>query len=335
MKVLIAGGAGFVGTNLALYLHDKGYEVTIFDNLSRGTAQKNIKYIEAKYPDIKKIIGDVRNFDEVSKAVENQEAVFNLAAQVAVTTSLISPREDFEINILGSFNLLEAVRKTKIPLIYTSTNKVYGDNVNNIPIEELEKTYDFANELKGKGIPESFSVDAKEHTPYGCSKLAADKYTQDYYYIYGVPTVVNRMSCIYGLHQFGTEDQGWLAHFIISALKKDHLTIFGDGKQVRDVLFAGDLVRLLHSELENIDKVKGETFNVGGGPNNTISLLQLLEKIKQLGSETSISYSNWREADQKVYYSDISKAKELLGWEPQVNSEDGIEKFYEWAKNLE
>lgn len=335
MRILITGGAGFIGTNLAVSLAERGEHVTIFDNLSRGTAQQNIRLIRQDSPAIAVVIGDVSDARAVSAAADGQDAIYHLAGQVAVTASLQDPRADFQTNALGTFNVLEAARKHRIPLIYTSTNKVYGNNVNRVPIEEHPLRYEFSNELKGKGIPESFPIDAQGHTPYGSSKLAGDVYVQDYSHVYGVPTVVNRMSCIYGVHQHGTADQGWIAHFIQTALKGAPLTIYGDGKQVRDVLFVDDLVRLLHAELEHIDAIPGEVFNVGGGPQHTISLLEFLGILRKLGADPPVSFSDWRSADQKVYYSDISKVKDAVGWAPRITPEDGIARLYEWAKTME
>jgi len=332
MKILITGGAGFVGTNVAEHFSSKGWAVTLFDNFTRETAKRNLSHIKSKMPQAQVISGDIRNAASVEEAAKGKDFIVHLAAQVAVTTSVTDPRTDFEINAFGTFNALEAARRNNCGLIYTSTNKVYGDNVNRIPVEEHETRYDFANELKGKGVPETFSIDAPEHSPYGCSKLAGDVYVRDYAHVYGIPTVVNRMSCIYGLNQYGTEDQGWIAHFIISALKKKPLTIYGDGKQVRDALFGTDLARLFAAEIEQSSKAGGNVFNVGGGYKNTISLIELLDSIKRLGSPTTTTRSDWRPADQKVFYTDISKVTRMLGWKPEVGVQDGIRMLYEWAK---
>lgn len=333
MKILITGGAGFIGTNLAEHF-SRDYEVEILDNFSRETARKNGKYIERELPEARITSGDIRDYESVKSAVAGKDIIIHAAAQVAVTTSMENPFLDKQINIDGTLNLLEAARKRekKPAVIYFSTNKVYGDNVNEVSIEELRTRYDFAGDLKGKGIPESFSTDANEHTPYGVSKYAAELYVRDYSKNFGVPSVVNRCSCMYGENQYGNEDQGWVAHFVISALKGKSLTIYGDGKQVRDVLYAKDVARLVEREIENIGNVSGEVFNIGGGPKNTISILELLERLGKNQQLPDMEYSDWRPADQKVYYSDISKAEKILGWKPQVSAEEGIGKLYKWAK---
>ena len=337
MKVLVTGGAGFIGANIAGHLHKKGYEVTILDNFSRETAMRNKEYLEKNYPEIKIIRGDIRDFEAVKEAAKNKDCIIHCAAQVAVTTSMKNPREDMEINILGTFNLLEVARKycDKPVFIYFSTNKVYGDNVNKIPLEELETRYDFADpEFKGKGIPETFSTDANDHTPYGVSKYAAELYVRDYSCNFGIKGMANRCSCMYGKLQYGNEDQGWLAHFVISALLKKPITIYGNGKQVRDILYVDDVIRLVELQIEKADEISGEAFNIGGGYENTISLLELLEKLKKKTELPEIKFAGWRPADQKVYYSDITKAGNLLGWKPKVSKEEGIEKLYWWVKSV-
>lgn len=335
MKVLVTGGAGFIGANIAEYLHKKGYEITVIDNFSRETAIKNKKYLEKNYPEIKIIQGDICDFEIVKNVVKNKDCIIHCAAQVAVTTSMKNPREDLEINISGTFNLLEAARKycDKPIFIYFSTNKVYGDNVNKIPLEELETRYDFADlKFKGKGIPETFSTDANAHTPYGVSKYAAELYVRDYACNFGIKGIANRCSCMYGRLQYGTEDQGWLAHFIISTLLKKPITIYGNGKQVRDILYVDDVVKLVELQIEKSDEIYGEAFNIGGGYENTISLLELLEELKNKTELPEIKFSAWRPADQKVYYSDITKARNLLGWKPKINKKEGISKLYEWLR---
>lgn len=332
-NLLITGGAGFIGTNLVKYFYNK-YKITIFDNFSRETSIKNKVLIKNNFPNVEIVEGRISDSEAVEKVVKGKDVIVHTAAQVAVTNSVNDPRTDFEINALGTFNVLDAARKqeNKPVVIFFSTNKVYGDNVNYIPIEELKTRYDFSGELKGKGLPETFSIDAKEHTPYGCSKLTADIYAQDFAKIFDVPTVVNRCSCMYGEEQYGTTDQGWLAFFIISAIKNRPLTIYGDGKQVRDALYVGDVCKLIEREIENIEKVKGEVFNVGGGADNTISLLELLDEIGKYQEKPKIFYGDWRPADQKVFYCDISKAKRLLGWTPLVSPAEGVKRLYEWAK---
>lgn len=334
MKALITGGSGFIGTNLTEYLTKKDFDITIFDNFSRETAIKNKEYIKENLPDVKIIEGDIRDYEKIKNAVKGKDIIYHTAAQVAVTSCIKNPREDFEINILGTFNLLEAARKQKLGIIYFSTNKVYGDNVNEIPLTEEKTRYDFANEFKGIGIPENFSIDANEHTPYGVSKLSAELYVRDYTKVFDVPSVSNRCSCMYGTQQYGNEDQGWVAHFIISSILEKPLTIYGDGKQIRDVLYVQDLSELIYKQTEKIDEIKGNVFNVGGGPENTLSLLELLKEIEKKQALPEISYDDWRPADQKVYYSDISKLKELINWKPKTNPEKGVKELYNWAKEV-
>jgi CDP-paratose 2-epimerase len=257
--------------------------------------------------------------------------VLHYAAQVAVTTSVTNPREDFEINALGTFNLLEAVRETKSdPIVmYSSTNKVYG-GMTDIRIVEKKGRYAYAD--YPKGISESRLLDF--HSPYGCSKGTADQYMIDYQRIYGIRTVVFRQSCIYGYRQFGIEDQGWVAWFTIAAMLGKKISIYGDGKQVRDVLFIDDLLDAYEAAIKNIDRVKGQAFNIGGGYRNTMSLLELLSFLEKFfGKKIPIKYADWRPGDQPVFVCDITKAKKLLGWEPKINPEQGVRKLYEWVKD--
>lgn len=334
MKILVTGGAGFVGSHVAEY-YGKGNEVIAFDNLSRGVLlkqdmkekQQNVSFL--KSIGVKHILGDIRDFKELSKAAKGCDVIFHLAAQTAVTTSVTDPRPDFETNALGTFNVMEAARINDVKkLVYASTNKVYGENVNEVPLEEKKSRYEF----KGKtGIPETFSIDHCEHTPYGVSKLTGDLYAQDYGKLYGIKTGVFRMSCIYGTRQFGLEDQGWVAWFAIAALLNKKITIFGDGKQVRDVLYVTDLVKLYDAFLQS-NKGSG-VYNAGGGPNNTMSLMEYLEMLQEeLETTITPSFAEWRPSDQKVYISDISKAKKELGWEPKVSPKDGVKKLVEWVK---
>lgn len=336
MKVLITGGGGFIGTNLIEGLTKKGFSITILDNFSRETSVRNREHVKKNYPEVQVIAADVRNFDAVKEAVANKDAIIHAAAQVAVTTSVTDPILDKETNIDGTLNVLEAARKygKAEAILFFSTNKVYGDNVNKVPLEELKTRYDFSGELKGKGIPENFSIDAKEHTPYGCSKLAADLYMQDYAQVFKMPTVVNRCSCMYGMHQYGNEDQGWLAHFVISAIRKKPISIYGDGKQVRDALFASDVAALCIRQIEKISEAKGNVFNIGGGPKNIISVNECLSEISRNTALPAISHHEWRPADQKVYYSDIRKAENLLKWAPKISPKEGIKELYGWAKNI-
>jgi CDP-paratose 2-epimerase len=326
---LITGGAGFVGSNLADYLMEKGEEVIVFDNLSRKGVDKNLEWLRSRHK-FEFIKGDVTDRDLLIRTAKDCEIIFHTAAQVAVTTSVQDPVKDFETNAVGTFNALEAARKNNSSLIFCSTNKVYGDNVNRIPLLETALRYEFAENKDG--VKEDFPLDAREHTPYGSSKLAADQYVRDYSVIYGISTVVNRMSCIYGTRQFGTTDQGWVVHFIKSAIMNQPLIIYGDGKQVRDILFVRDLVELFEKEFIAIKKLSGEAYNVGGGTKNIISLLELISILEELtGRKISYKFSDWRPADQKVYYSDIRKVNKELGWSPKVGFREGIEKTFDWV----
>lgn len=333
-KMLITGGAGFVGCNLANYFLGKGFEVTVFDNLSRNGTKKNLEWLKSKHKTgLEFIKDDIRNFDSILDAVKEKDFIFHTAGQVAVTSSIKNPREDFEINALGTFNVLESARRSNSnpTIIFTSTNKVYGNNVNKISLIEKETRYEFADSKHKKGIPEDFPTDADEHTPYGSSKYAADIYVRDFSAIYELKTVTFRMSCIYGTRQFGNEDQGWVAHFVISSFFNRPLVIYGDGKQVRDILFVDDLIRCFELACKNIKKTKGKVYNIGGGANNTISLIELLDLLKNFGLNPKHKFNDWRPADQKVYISNVNKAREF-GWYPKIKPEEGIKKLLEWIK---
>lgn len=339
-KVLVTGGAGFIGSHVAESHAKKGNDVIVFDNLSRehllGKGYKKANYnwnYLRRYNNIKLIKGDITNFEELKEASKDVDAIIHTAAQTAVTTSPADPKTDFMINMLGTLNILEAARisKSDPAIIYTSTNKVYGDNVNKINVIEKETRYTFENKFRN-GIPETFPIDLCEHTPYGCSKLAADLYTQDYAKIYGLKTAVFRMSCIYGPRQFGVEDQGWVAWFTIATVTGKPITIYGNGKQVRDILYVTDLVNAFDNFLQRKNQLSGEVFNMGGGPENTISLLELLDMLEKLiGKRSEITFSNWRTSDQKVYISNISKAKEKLGWKPKVSPKEGVKRLVDWV----
>ncbi|MFH1182143.1 MAG: NAD-dependent epimerase/dehydratase family protein [Candidatus Woesearchaeota archaeon] len=344
MKIFVSGGGGFIGSNVAEYYARLGHDVVVLDNLSRAKLLKkdiksldyNIKFLQ-QFKNVKFILGDVAKKEDVLSASKDADVFFHLAAQTAVTTSVTDPEPDFQSNALGTFNVMEAARKSqKNPaVIYASTNKVYGNNPNSIGIVEKQDHYEFEQKF-AKGIPESFSIDYCEHTPYGCSKLTGDLYVQDYAHVYGLKTGVFRMSCIYGTRQFGVEDQGWVAWFAIATILGKPITIYGDGKQVRDVLFVKDLIELYNSFLNS--KLKHGVFNVGGGPENTMSLLQLLDMLEKLtGKRSTISYSDWRPSDQKVFIADIAKAGRELGWKPKISPKEGVKQLVDFVnanKNL-
>lgn len=339
MKVLVTGGAGFVGSHVAEYYANKGAEVICYDNLSRANLLKraidslyNWNYLKG-FPNVKLINGDVRDLEELKKAAKNVDVIIHAAAQTAVTTSIEDPKTDFEVNALGTFNVLEAARLSDSDpvIIYCSTNKVYGENVNKVGVVEKETRYVFGENFK-KGIAENFLIDLCEHTPYGCSKLSGDLYVQDYGHLYNLKTGVFRMSCTYGTRQFGVEDQGWVAWFAIATILGQPITIYGDGKQVRDVLYVDDLIRASDSFLAG--DLMQEVFNIGGGPENTLSLVELLALLQKLtGKRSEIKFAEWRPSDQKVYISDISKAKERLNWEPRVDPEQGVRNLVTWVED--
>lgn len=330
--LLITGGAGFVGTNLADHFLAQGERVLIYDNLSRAGVEQNLTWLRNRYGNQLLIdIADVRNPYRLNAAVEQATAVFHLAAQVAVTTSLVDPIHDFAVNARGTLNLLEAVRTQarKIPLIFTSTNKVYGD-LQGVDLTEQHNRYSPSDErIRQYGISEAQPLDF--HSPYGASKGAADQYVLDYARTYGLSATVFRMSCIYGPHQFGTEDQGWVAHFLIRALQNQAITIYGDGKQVRDILFVTDLVHAFAKARQQIDQVAGQAFNVGGGPENAISLRELLALIENLHGQRPVTdYAETRTGDQRYYVSDTSRLHQTLHWQPSVGVHDGMKHLYQW-----
>ncbi len=335
MKALITGGAGFIGANLAHRLIGRGDQVTVFDNLSRRGADLNLAWLrESHGPDAFRFVqADLRDYPALVEAARDADVVYHLAGQTAVTTSVTNPRADFEDNALGTFNALEATRAARDagadPLfIYTSTNKVYG-GMEDVAIEERNGRYIYRD--VPQGIDESYPLDF--HSPYGCSKGTGDQYTRDYARIYGLRTVVMRQSCIYGYRQMGVEDQGWVAWFIIAAVTGQPITIYGDGKQVRDVLFIEDLLDLYDAAIAHSDVATGQVYNVGGGPEHTISIWTefgpILERL--LGRPLPVSYDDWRPGDQQVYVSNIAKARRELGWSPKVGVREGIERLYHWV----
>jgi len=335
-NILITGGAGFIGTNTALYYLKKNEQVTILDNFSRYGSLENLKYLKSlKNKNLKIIKHDVRNNDKkLEELVKSADIIFHLAAQVAVTTSVENPLEDSQININGTLNLLEAARKSKKKpiFIYSSTNKVYG-NLENYKIEKLKTRYEFKD--NSFGISESSPLDL--YSPYGCSKGAADQYVHDYGRIFGVRSIVFRQSCIYGPHQFGMEDQGWIAWFLIAIMQNKKITIYGDGKQVRDLLFVEDLVNAYDLAIKNIDKTQGKIYNIGGGIKNTISVWVELEPIleKIFNKKIIVGSANERPGDQKIFVSDIRKAKKEFGWVPKTSVNEGIRKMHLWLMQNE
>lgn len=336
MRILITGGCGFIGCNLADYFLREDSEIIVYDNLARNGTEKNKRWLEENHKrNLTFVNGDIRDFESLKKVVKDVDRVFHTAAQVAVTSSVKNPKEDFDINALGTFNILEAARQSNTDpvLFYTSTNKVYGNKVNEIPISEKEFRYEFTDGNFSNGIPETFPTDADEHTPYGSSKYAADVYVRDYASVFGMKTVTFRMSCIYGLRQFGNEDQGWVVHFLISSVLNKPIVIYGSGKQVRDVLFIDDLINAVDLAVTNINRTKGEVFNMGGGPNNTMSLLELLNIINTRRTEKiKVSFEDWRPFDQKLYISDIAKAKKYFYWEPKIDKEAAVNKILDWIE---
>ncbi len=330
MRILVTGGAGFVGSNLAGKLLKEGHEVHVLDNLSRKGTEKNIEWLKSLNGNLSFTKGDIRNEETVSELVGDVDAVFHLAAQVAVTTSVVDPIDDFNINLKGTLNLLEAVRKNapQAHFFYTSTNKVYG-KMESTSVIEKDSRYQYEN--LPDGVAEDTPLDF--YSPYGCSKGGADQYTIDYARIYGLKTTVFRMSCIYGDRQMGNEDQGWVAHFIIQGVKNNKITIYGDGKQVRDVLYISDLIDLFLTAMDNPHKVYGQAFNVGGGSDNTMSLLEFIKILNDSFSlGLTYDFDQWRPGDQKVYVSNTSKVKKTLGWSPQYSVERGVESLYHWIR---
>lgn len=332
-QFLITGGAGFIGSNYVARLLKRGDQVTVFDNLARAGARLNLEWLRQTYGDhaFKLIQADVRQAGDIQSAARDADVIVHLAAQVAVTTSVNQPREDFEINALGTFNVLEAARLSgrNPAVLYASTNKVYGE-MEDVAVVEKEGRYAYAN--LPLGCSESQPLDF--HSPYGCSKGAGDQYVRDYHRIYGLPTVVLRQSCIYGPRQFGIEDQGWVAWFVIAAITGRPITIYGDGKQVRDILFVEDLLDGYDSALAHIDSAAGQVFNLGGGPDKTLAVWTEFEPIleKLLGHTIKAARGSWRPGDQKIFVSDIRKAERELNWKPQVGVQEGIVRLYDWVQ---
>lgn len=331
---LVTGGAGFIGSNVAARLLSRGQRVVVLDDLSRSGVEKNVRWLERQHGGSFELrVGDVRDPDAVARAVAGADRVFHFAAQVAVTTSIVEPTRDFEVNACGTLNVLEAVRasKRRPPVVYTSTNKVYGA-IGDVPLRADGKRYvPVSDEIRRRGIGEERPLDF--YSPYGCSKGTADQYVLDYARTFGLSTVVLRMSCIYGPRQFGTEDQGWVAHFLVRALAGEPIRIYGDGRQVRDVLFVDDLVDALLAAEERATQLAGRAFNVGGGPENTVSLLELLDAIERLdGKRPATSFGDWRVGDQRYYVSSFARFEEATGWRPRTRVEDGLRELHAWLR---
>ncbi|ABQ27937.1 GDP-mannose 4,6-dehydratase [Geotalea uraniireducens] len=340
MKLLITGGCGFLGSNLAAHaLTSGGYDLAVFDSLYRDGSLENLRWLKSRGT-FRFVHGDIRNQNDVSRLVQEfrPDAIFHLAGQVAMTTSIANPRMDFEVNVLGTHNLLEAVRQfnPQAAVIYSSTNKVYGD-LEQYSYRETETRYECIE--RPVGFDETTQLDF--HSPYGCSKGAADQYMLDYARIFGLKTAVFRHSSMYGGRQFATYDQGWIGWFCQKAVEskngvlKEPFTISGNGKQVRDVLHADDMARLYFSVLERIDISKGQAFNIGGGIHNSLSLLELFALLEEL-TGVKLDYRKLppRESDQRLFVADIAKAKRMLGWEPQVSAREGVGRMVEWVGDI-
>lgn len=328
---LITGGAGFIGSNLADALLSDGERVVLLDNLSRGGVENNVQWLRARHgARVEVEVAEITDAKRVQGLVRDARRVYHLAAQVAVTTSLEDPVLDLQSNLIGTFNVLEAARALADPppILFTSTNKVYG-GLEGVAVERHGELYRY--EGGRRGIDERAPLDF--HSPYGCSKGAADQYVRDYARIYDLPTVVFRMSCIYGTRQFGTEDQGWVAHFARSLLGGSPITIYGDGCQVRDILWIGDLVRAMRTALDRIDATRGEVFNMGGGAENAVSVRTVIDRLMEIvDRRVPVKMADWRPGDQRIYVSDTRKAERVLGWQPATRWDEGLERLVGWLE---
>ena len=332
MTTLITGGAGFIGTNLARRLLADGDDVLVFDSLARAGVEANLAALRDEFGGrLDVVIADVRDAAALRRAVDRADRVFHFAAQVAVTTSLVDPMEDFEVNTRGTLTLLEAIRARSEPppLVFTSTNKVYGA-LEDVGLRRRNRRYEPVDPaIALRGVSESRPLDF--YSPYGCSKGAADQYVRDYARTFGVPAIVFRMSCIYGPHQLGTEDQGWVAHFVIQALEGRPITLYGDGRQVRDILFVDDLVDAMVLAQRAMPTESGRVFNIGGGPDNTVSLLELLQLIgEQVDRTPAVGFDAWRPGDQRYFVSDTRGFEQVTGWRPAVGVRDGVARLTGW-----
>ena len=320
MNLLVTGGAGFIGTNTVLHFLPKASHITVFDNFYRPTSKKNATFLAKQSKKIEIIVGDVRNEKQVTDVVKKADAIIHLAGQVAVTTSLVDPQNDFSINALGSFTVLESTRKHNphATLLYSSTNKVYGD-LSRAVID------------KKMGIDEKIPIDL--YSPYGCSKGAADLYFLDYARSFSMKTIVFRQSCIYGPFQYGVEDQGWLAFFALQFLKYKPITVYGTGEQIRDLLFAEDLIEGYEKALNNSSKIAGEAFNFGGGPKNSLSINKAIKLLSEIfGYNVPVTHEKKRLGDQDYFVADTSKAEKMLGWTTKTGFQTGLESMIDWCK---
>jgi len=331
MNVLVLGGAGFIGGHICARYAGQGHRVVAFDNLSRKGTRENADWLRGHFPHTELVHGDIRRDRHLlDAAMEGTDLIFHMAGQVAVTTSVKDPRDDFETNAMGTFNILETVRERspEAILVYASTNKVYG-KMEHIPVVDRGDRYGYGD--CPEGISEVQPLDF--YSPYGCSKGCGDQYVHDYARIYGLKTIVFRQSCIYGTRQYGIEDQGWVAWFTIASLFGRAITIYGDGKQVRDVLYIDDLLRAYEMAVANIDVTGGRIYNIGGGPAHTLSLLELLALLEQeLGRPIPHTFDDWRPGDQRVFVSDIRRARQEFGWEPRVDVSRGVRELANWAQ---
>jgi CDP-paratose 2-epimerase len=329
---LVTGGAGFIGSNYVYRLLERGETVTIYDNLSRIGTRHNVAWLEDAFGSsaFSLVVADLRDADRLAEVAREADVIIHLGGQVAVTRSLIDPRQDFEANALGTFNVLEAARRSSRDpvVVYASTNKVYG-GMEGTPLVEEPTRWRYRDNVQG--VPESQPLDF--HSPYGCSKGTGDQYARDYARVYGLRTVIFRQSCVYGPRQFGTDDQGWLAWMMLAAVTGRPITIYGDGKQVRDVLHVSDLLDAYDLAVERIDAVRGRPYNLGGGASNVLAVWAefgpMLERLT--GRPIPVTRAAWRAGDQRVFHADIARAREELGWTPRVGLEHGLEELFGWV----
>ncbi|MCA6119204.1 NAD-dependent epimerase/dehydratase family protein [Bradyrhizobium sp. WSM 1738] len=334
-RILVTGGCGFLGCNIAAKLATRGRSVVAMDNLSRRGSEENAEWLRQRYGNRVAIeIADTRDADAVDALVSANTAVMHLAAQVAVTTSLEDPISDFEINGHGTLNVLQAIRRRnpRAPIVFASTNKVYGRLFDPSEVRRVDCRYVPDDPRFTHGVAEDTPLDL--YSPYGCSKGVADQYVRDYSRVFALRSVVLRMSCVYGPRQFGNEDQGWIAHFLLEAIRRRPITIYGDGYQVRDALFVDDAVNAWIAALDNINSISGRIFNLGGGPSNAISLRDLLQLISELrGDQPDVRYAAWRPGDQPWYVSDIRAVSQAVEWEPRVSVRQGLRLIERWLDN--